>query len=189
MTMPRAPGAPKHFYCPRDWTLEQRLEYYTDKDNASTSYRGSRCWLWAGKLDKAGYGMYTHNRVTYKAHRLVYETYVGAIPKGLLACHRCDVPSCVRPSHLFLGTYKDNADDRDRKGRGEPSIKRGSANGSSKLTEEQVIAIYTSTDRQVDLARRYGVKQAMISLIKRGQKWGWLTSSYTKGVYVPPWAR
>lgn len=181
--MSRAPDAPKHFYCPRDWTLEQRLEHYTDKESATTSYRGGRCWLWTGKTKPQGYGVYTHNRVTYIASRLVYETYVGPIPDGLLVCHHCDVPRCVRPSHLFPGTYKDNADDRDRKGRGESSIKRGSANGAAKLSEDQVIEIYTSNLRQVDLAAQYGVRQPMISLIKRREKWGWLTSRYTKGSF------
>ena len=189
MTIPRAPGAPKHFYCPRDWSLKQRLEHYMDKRSATTSYRGGRCWLWSGKVCPQGYGTYTHNRVTYKAHRLVYETFERAIPAGKILCHHCDVPGCVRPSHMFIGSHKDNADDRDRKGRGEPSIKRGSANGASKLTEEEVIAIYTSTERQVDLAERYGVRQPMISVIKRREKWGWLTEAYTRGDYVPPWSR
>jgi hypothetical protein len=36
----------------------------------------------------------------------------------IFVLHRCDTPACVNPDHLFLGTAKDNALDREAKGRG-----------------------------------------------------------------------
>lgn len=77
----------------------------------------SGCWLWDCQYNRDGYGL-LRCKGTYKvAHRLSYEQFVGPIPNGLLVLHRCDVPSCVNPAHLFLGTYSDNTRDMIRKGR------------------------------------------------------------------------
>ena len=39
---------------------------------------------------------------------------------GMCVLHRCDVPGCVNPDHLFVGTFKDNTQDMIRKGRNSP---------------------------------------------------------------------
>lgn len=43
---------------------------------------------------------------------------MGAIPKGMFVCHRCDNTGCVRLEHLFLGTRSDNMVDMYNKRRG-----------------------------------------------------------------------
>lgn len=45
----------------------------------------------------------------------------------------------------------------------------------AKLTKEQALEIYRSTDKQADLAKRFGISQTMVSVIKNGEAWGWLT--------------
>ena len=83
------------------------------------------CWIWQHEKTEKGYGiMYIYmpghpkRGVRRKAHRISYEAFNGPIPEGLLVCHTCDVPSCVNPEHLFVGTPKDNMQDMMRKGRG-----------------------------------------------------------------------
>jgi hypothetical protein len=84
------------------------------------------CWLWSGAVRDKGrpggsYGAFVVCRCgqyrTYRANRIAYQLVNGPIPDGLWVLHRCDVRLCVRPSHLFLGTAKDNTLDALAKGR------------------------------------------------------------------------
>jgi hypothetical protein len=79
----------------------------------------SGCWIWLGAIDGAGYGHKGDGRRgrTIGAHRWAWKIVNGPIPRGMSVCHRCDVPLCVNPDHLFLGSQKDNLQDMRTKGR------------------------------------------------------------------------
>lgn len=49
--------------------------------------------------------------------RAVWMQAHGPIPDGMRVCHHCDTPRCIELEHFFLGTDKDNHQDRSRKGR------------------------------------------------------------------------
>src|SRR6185312_11520586 len=78
------------------------------------------CWLWTGSTDKNGYGMIGSGGRSGKnilAHRASYAIANGPIPNGLDVMHSCDIPSCVNPQHLTVGTALENHKDAVMKGR------------------------------------------------------------------------
>lgn len=80
------------------------------------------CWLWTGpvrpsKWPQNRYGMTSWNGRSYNAHRAMVIAVHGPQPRETCACHRCDVPLCINPEHLFLGTMGDNIRDSRSKNR------------------------------------------------------------------------
>jgi hypothetical protein len=109
------------------------------------------------------------------AHRYSYSQLVGEIPAGLLVCHHCDNPICVRPEHFFVGTDGDNSKDKVAKGRAIGL--KGEDNPRAILTEEdvrEIRRIYKRGSREYGceaLGRRFGVSAFAIHCVVTGKGW------------------
>jgi hypothetical protein len=78
----------------------------------------SGCKIWLGQTDKDGYGKIWIKGKTKRTHRVSWELKNGPIPKNKEILHKCDIPSCIEETHLFVGTNTDNQLDKARKNRG-----------------------------------------------------------------------
>lgn len=131
-----------------------------------------KCWLWTAAVDSCGYGRIYMDGENQTAHRVSWVLYKGKIPNGIHVLHKCDVPNCVNPKHLFLGTHKDNMDDRDKKGRlGERS---GENNGRSKLKRMDVLSIRKMLLKKYGqrvISKMFNVSVSTIKSIKSKRTW------------------
>lgn len=127
-----------------------------------------QCWEWEGRSNSKGYGRHEKG----VAHRIAYELVVGPIPDGAILRHKCDNPSCCNPKHLVPGDHKQNAGDMVERRR----HLYGQRNPRAKLDETQAKEILRNPDglRVRDLARKFGVSPATISLIRSGDRWAHL---------------
>jgi hypothetical protein len=130
------------------------------------------CWFWQTSCDSSGYGQISDGvRRNKIAHRVSWELEYGPIPEGLSMLHKCDVPTCCNPNHLFLGTTQDNMTDKVSKGR----EAKGSQHGKSKLIAEDIRKIRAryaggkTTYRE--LGELFGVSISAIAKVTDRRTW------------------
>ena len=97
------------------------MERFTSKWEAVTE---SGCWIWTGAAGRYGKFAITPGNAC-DAHRASWILHNGTIPNGMRVLHRCDVPLCVNPAHLFLGSAKENTLDMIQKGRHRFGVRYG----------------------------------------------------------------
>lgn len=130
------------------------------------------CWRWIGSTWDNGYGRMMVGKRRRKAHRISFLIHNGFLPEDKVVCHTCDNPICVNPAHLFLGTQKDNNDDKVKKKR----HGWGERNGRAKLTEEIVTEIRSlhasgSLPTYEEIGALHGVSKKTINHIITNATW------------------
>ena len=168
-------------------TLEERFWAKVNKNGAVVREELGPCWEWTGKIKcgkSGGYGVISYadyssdrrskrrfNRKEMKVHRLSYKIHFGQIEEGLFICHKCDNRKCVRPSHLFAGTQKENLQDMANKNRST----YGERSARAKLTKEQVREIReihtAGTLIQKEIAILFSVSKTQVYKIVRNLRW------------------
>jgi HNH endonuclease len=131
--------------------------------------KNAECLEWNGHRDDRNYGHVFFRGKRFFAHRVSYEINVGKIPLGYFVCHHCDNPPCVNPAHLYAGTAADNSADRVKRGR--QINPAGEDSPNAKITWSNVREIRRSKSSGADMARKFGISQAAVSLIRANITW------------------
>lgn len=142
-------------------SVEERFLARLDKGD------GTGCWIFTGTLRTTGYGPFMADGVRWAAHRMAWTLWRGDIPSGQRVLHRCDVPACCNPDHLFLGTSADNSADMVAKGRSA----RAEQNSQTKLSAEKVAAIRADPRSGRKLAAALGLGETTVRDVRRGRTW------------------
>jgi len=126
------------------------------------------CWEWQAQKDENGYGRFRNGLVSsYLAHRYAYVLHNGPIPDDIFVLHVCDNPTCIRPSHLFLGFHQENTEDMVAKGR-----------AFSKLSAWDVIQIRWLRQQGKTyqaLADMFGVRLTTVAHVIKRRTWKHIT--------------
>lgn len=139
----------------------------------------NECWLFEPAIKHNWYGSFYDGEKVEKAHRYSWKIHnKKKIPVGIEVCHSCDVPMCVNPEHLFLGTRKENMHDCKNKNRMSMpprTTKKGKfiVPVRAVLNPDQVRKIRKLLVKQTiaDVARIYNVGESTIRHIKQGSTW------------------
>lgn len=175
-------AAPRRPIVIRDEAHRRELQQYI-VDHTRVDANG--CWIWTGGTNgPSGRGRFYVSRRSVYAYRVSYTLWNGEIPAGLCVCHKCDVPACVAPHHLFAGSVRDNVQDAWVKGRLPlPRLRYGMEHPAAQHTDEQVAEVvrrHLAGETQAALAREFGTTQQTIS--------GWVhrVARATTATHVPP---
>ena len=81
------------------------------------------CLIWRWALNRDGYGVIGNGGEQRLAHRTAYEQAHTYLPDEAHVLHLCHRPYCIQPAHLYLGTTRENVEDREaRFGKLDPDI-------------------------------------------------------------------
>lgn len=139
------------------------------------SISDSGCWEWTGKRDRDGYGLIRIGRKATKPSRFAWILINGDLPNlpgtlGAVVCHSCDNRLCFNPSHLFVGTQKDNIADRVSKGR----CAYGERSAKTRLTNDQakkIVEMRKSGAKLSEISAIYGIGVSAVSHLCTGRNW------------------
>ena len=142
-------------------SFEERLERHIER------LPESGCWIWMGAILKNGYGKVRDAEMNSAlAHRASYSHYKGNLSKDKYVCHTCDIPSCVNPNHLFLGTPTENQQDSKRKGRATKATFK-----LDRLKISEIKSYLNHGYSQKKIANLFNISQSMVSMINTKRTW------------------
>jgi len=142
---------------------------------ANIGYDGHDCLIWPFSSRSNGYGVASlQSKGLMAAHRFMCILVNGEPPTPKhVSAHSCNNGNkgCVSPLHVRWATHVENSADRYAHG----TMMIGDKNPNTKLTKNQALEIYASSEKVDEIAKRYNVTVGCVAGIKKGANWAWLT--------------
>lgn len=154
---------------------KKRRDYLIIRIMENSKVKPNGCREWNATKNNNGYGLIHfalkwgdgHNPCI-PAHRAHYMAHYNVIlERNQLVCHKCDNPCCVNIEHLFLGSPKDNAQDKLAKGRNAKKYRLHTR--QCVFTDEQIFVIKHAKGSLLDVSARYGVSPSYVSKLRNGK--------------------
>lgn len=149
--------------------LRQRDAITLDEIFAKCARNSTGCLIWQRNQTRQGYGLIRRDGKQRMVTRWIMHLIHGFdLDSHLSVLHHCDTPSCCEPSHLFVGTNRDNCNDKVRKGR---QLK---GEQISRIRPDDVIEIfrlYKSGLSFATIARQFNYTRNGILKIIRRESW------------------
>jgi hypothetical protein len=161
-----------------DLTWKHKKELYKKIQTNQSFGPNGDCWKSIGTLTSDGYASVTwqFNKIKYRitVSRLIFFLWHGRYPEPY-ALHRCDMPQCVNPEHIFEGTAQQNIQDKIKKGR----QAKGEQNARHIIKEAEVIQaleLYKNGDSVNNVAEKLKISVRIIRCILSGETWKHVTN-------------
>lgn len=139
------------------------------------------CWPWQGarrskraKSRSGQYGIIAVDGRNYGAHRIAYAIAKNggvmlppSSPFGInIICHSCDNPPCCNPDHLMIGTYKDNAEQRESRGRRPNGCFKGGVDPIPADVVREIRRMAMSWEGMCDMMKKHRLNQSVVEDIR-----------------------
>jgi len=129
---------------------------------------GKRLKRPVGRVNGRGYVELTNGGFAGLAHRLIWESVSGPIPRGMQINHINGCKTDNRISNLEVVTPSENLSHAYRTGL---ATAKGESNGRAQLTGESVRFIRSSSESTPRIAELLGVSRRTVSDVRSGNTW------------------
>ena len=143
-------------------TVPLEVRFWEKVDKTTTP---DGCWTWNacrghgyGYIGRYVDGVWDRSKAAIVSWELAHGK---RFPSGMILCHRCNNPPCVRPDHLYAGTYATN--NQDTVNSRHKNAQKGEDNWKAVLTWEQVREIRNLYANKEGFYRKASVSQRSLA--------------------------
>lgn len=143
------------------------------------------CWEWFGAMQHTSPTPMINYKRKVRPVRRLFAEYLGKNVQGKFVTCKCRNELCVNPDHILIVTRQKLQEmvNKERNYTSSPIRRKKLAEKArlrAKLNVELAAEVREAEGTQREIAARYGISQATVSVIKRGVTWRDYTNPFTQ---------